>query len=127
LEAAADKVKSHLHIIEEDYNLHELKALIGRCDFFMGSRMHACIAALSQCVPAAGLAYSRKFRGVFASIGMEDFALDLREHDGNSVIELVDRVYKRKLQLHKELEAKMPAVKAQILNLFDKLTFVTDT
>ena len=47
------------------------KAVIGQCDFFIGSRMHACIAALSQGVPCVGVAYSMKFAGVFDTVGME--------------------------------------------------------
>jgi colanic acid/amylovoran biosynthesis protein len=47
----------------------ERKWLISRLDWFSGARMHATIAALSSGVPAAPLAYSRKFQGVFDSVG----------------------------------------------------------
>jgi colanic acid/amylovoran biosynthesis protein len=114
----AGELRAHLHLLEEDYDHQELKALIGSCDFFLGSRMHACIAALSQSVPAMGLAYSRKFMGVFASIGMEDAVIDLREHDHTSIIEVVDRAYERRLELRAKLESKIPAVRARVLDLF---------
>jgi polysaccharide pyruvyl transferase WcaK-like protein len=90
-----DSLRSHLHLVEEEYDQHEMKALIGRCDFFLGSRMHACIAAISQCVPAVGLAYSRKFHGVFESVGMEEWVIDIRECDGDAVVAAVDRAYQR--------------------------------
>ena len=35
------------------------------CRFFIGSRMHACIFALSSGVPSIGLAYQPKFFGLF--------------------------------------------------------------
>ena len=35
------------------------------CRFFIGSRMHACIFALSSAVPTIGLAYQPKFFGLF--------------------------------------------------------------
>jgi colanic acid/amylovoran biosynthesis protein len=114
-------LRDHVHLIEEGYNQHELKALIGRCDFFVGSRMHACIAALSQCVPAAGLAYSRKFLGVFKSVGMENFVVDLTAHDHNTIIEVLDQAYQRRAGLRVQLETKMPAVHASVLNLFARL------
>jgi len=38
------------------YGPSETKFLIGHCDFFVGARMHACIAAVSQYVPAVTLA-----------------------------------------------------------------------
>ena len=81
--------------------------------------MHACIAALSQCVPAVGLAYSRKFLGVFASIGMEQLVVDLSAHDENSVVALVNRVYQSRSELRAQLDAKMPTVRASIMELFE--------
>ncbi|WP_456388110.1 polysaccharide pyruvyl transferase family protein [Profundibacter sp.] len=47
----------------------EAKTYIAGLDFFMGARMHACIAAFSTGVPTLPMAYSRKFEGLFGSIG----------------------------------------------------------
>ena len=52
-------------LISQPLNQNEVKYVIGKCHFFIGARMHACIAALSQAVPAIGIAYSKKFKGVF--------------------------------------------------------------
>lgn len=46
----------------------EAKSYISQMRFFLGSRMHATIGALSSGVPTIPLAYSRKFSGVFGSI-----------------------------------------------------------
>ena len=47
----------------------EAKTYIAGMDFFAGARMHACIAAFSSGVPVIPMAYSRKFAGLFGSIG----------------------------------------------------------
>lgn len=47
----------------------EAKTYIAGMDFFAGARMHACIAAFSSGVPVVPLAYSRKFEGLFGSLG----------------------------------------------------------
>lgn len=47
----------------------EAKSYIAGLNFFMGARMHACIAAFSSGVPVVPMAYSRKFAGLFGSIG----------------------------------------------------------
>ena len=47
----------------------EAKSYISGLDLFMGSRMHACIAAFSSGVPTLPLAYSMKFEGLFGSLG----------------------------------------------------------
>ena len=46
----------------------EVKSFISSMEFFIGSRMHATIGAISAGVPTIPLAYSRKFSGVFESI-----------------------------------------------------------
>ncbi|MDD5760407.1 MAG: polysaccharide pyruvyl transferase family protein, partial [Desulfobulbaceae bacterium] len=45
------------------------KSYISGLDFFIGARMHACIAAFSSGVPVIPIAYSRKFSGLFSSLG----------------------------------------------------------
>ena len=49
----------------------EAKSYIAALDFFMGARMHACIAAFSSGVPVMPMAYSRKFEGLFGTIGYD--------------------------------------------------------
>lgn len=45
------------------------KSYISQLEFFTGARMHATIAAISTGVPTVPIAYSRKFSGVFGSLG----------------------------------------------------------
>lgn len=49
----------------------EAKSYIAGLDFFMGARMHACIAAFSSGVPVVPMAYSRKFAGLFGTLGYD--------------------------------------------------------
>lgn len=45
------------------------KSFISGLDFFVGARMHATIAGVSSCVATVPFSYSRKFEGLFDSIG----------------------------------------------------------
>lgn len=119
----AENMRGHLHLLEQRYDQYEIKALIGKCDFFIGSRMHACIAAISQCIPSIGLAYSRKFHGVFESVGIKELVIDIRECDEDSVLATVDRSYRRIPEYRAKLEGTIPAVKESVLGLFRQLTF----
>jgi polysaccharide pyruvyl transferase WcaK-like protein len=110
--------RPRVHVLDAEYDQYEMKALIGKCDFFIGSRMHACIASLSQCIPAVGLAYSQKFRGVFASIGMEMQVIDLREKDEQSIIKQLDLIFEKRFDLKERLQFEMPNIKTTILNMF---------
>jgi polysaccharide pyruvyl transferase WcaK-like protein len=68
----------------------ETKAHIAAMDFFCGSRMHACVAAFSARVPTVPLAYSRKFHGLFGTLGYE-WVADLRCDDAETVVAKVMR------------------------------------
>jgi len=74
--SVAEDKKDRVHLITGLYDQNEIKGMIGKCDFMIASRMHACIAALSQGIPSVGVAYSRKFIGVFESAGVGDLVLD---------------------------------------------------
>jgi colanic acid/amylovoran biosynthesis protein len=90
------KNTARVHYDPSSLSASEVKAVIGRCDLFVGSRMHACIAALSQGVPAVGLAYSDKFVGVFASLGLEQLVVDLRSAAAIAAMDTVARVFRER-------------------------------
>ncbi|MBN2137846.1 MAG: polysaccharide pyruvyl transferase family protein [Sedimentisphaerales bacterium] len=118
-EQVVEKYPGRIFMVRGRYNHNETKYIIGLCDFFIGSRMHACIAALSQCVPAVGVAYSGKFHGVFESIGVADCVADAREFDNAGILDQVQAVIARKEGLSRHLEDVMPEIKSDILNLFN--------
>lgn len=62
----------------------EAKSYIASLDFFTGARMHACIAAMSSGVAVVPMAYSRKFAGLFGSIGY-DRTVDCTALDAETV------------------------------------------
>jgi len=83
--------KDRIFIINREYDQNEIKGIISLCDFFIGSRMHSCIAALSQGIPTVGIAYSNKFFGVFNSIALENLIIDARLMDSKeSIKKIVD-------------------------------------
>ena len=82
-----DQLKDRVHIVANtDLDAHEIKSVISGCNAFVGSRMHSCIAALSQGVPCVGVAYSMKFLGVFESVGMGNWVVDAKEFDTRSAV-----------------------------------------
>ncbi|MFA5191264.1 MAG: polysaccharide pyruvyl transferase family protein [Verrucomicrobiia bacterium] len=109
-----------LHYLPGRFDHHEIKYLIGRCDFFLGSRMHACIGALSQCIPAVGLAYSRKFAGVLDSVGGGSRVVDLRSSDEAQVLAVVRDAFAQREVLRRQLEGKMPSIRESVLGLFSR-------
>ena len=100
------------------YNQSEIKYLIGQCDFFVGSRMHACIAAISQLVPAVCIAYSDKFAGVMETIGIESMVADARRLSASEILQMVEESFEHRAITRQILKRKIPEVKSAVLNLF---------
>lgn len=81
----------------------EAKSFISGMDFFTGARMHACIAAFSSNVPVLPMAYSRKFNGLFNSIGYEHI-LDCLKTDTDSALRQIAEAFENRKQLVSEVE-----------------------
>jgi colanic acid/amylovoran biosynthesis protein len=109
--------ETRLFRIQEKLDQSELKYLIGQCDFFVGSRMHACIAALSQGVPAVSIAYSRKFEGVLGSIGCAGMVADPRIMDRDRILDVIERTYRERDAVRSHLMDVIPTVHEKIYSL----------
>jgi len=108
--ACEEKYGDRLGLLRGDYDQGEIKYVIGMCDFFIGSRMHACIAATSQCVPAVAVAYSDKFIGVMETVGIPSVVADARKLNLDELLARIENLYDMRRSLKRELEELMPGV-----------------
>ena len=113
-----------LHVLKGEYNQSELKSIIGTCDFFIGSRMHACIAALSQGIPTVGVAYSEKFVGVFDSVGAGEMVVDCRSSSYESIINIIKNQYSGRSKAGQQNKKRIEEIRAEILRQFSRLQSV---
>lgn len=79
----------------------EAKSYIATLDFFSGARMHACIAAFSSDVPVIPMAYSRKFSGLFGSLGYNR-TVDCTTETGEAIVEKVIAGFEERVTLQEE-------------------------
>lgn len=82
----------------------EAKSYISGLNFFTGARMHACIGAFSSGVPVVPMAYSRKFNGLFGSLGYYAVA-DLKADDTTIAIEKILTGFDERSQLKEKVDA----------------------
>lgn len=115
------KANGRVFLVAQEYGQSEIKNIIGMCDFFIGSRMHACIAALSQGIPTVGIAYSHKFIGVFDSIGSAELVMDARYLKESDIISNTIELYNKRDVIHIALEQKISHAKKIIGDNFDKM------
>lgn len=87
----------------------EAKGYIANMDFFIGSRMHATVAAFSMKVPTVSIAYSRKFKGLYGSLGY-DYVIDAKETTLNEAINKTIFYKENILLLKEDLEKSLSIV-----------------
>lgn len=101
------------------------KDYISDLDFFMGSRMHACIAAFSSGVPVIPISYSRKFSGLFEdTLGYKHIADPTTQTTEEIVAFIHDSIEKRedlKQEIDLILEEKVESCKQNLTNQFNNL------
>ncbi len=104
--APADRVQ----VAPDPVGAAEAKWLIAQCDWFMGTRMHATIAALSTKVPCATIAYSLKARGVFDSVGQSSHVADARLVDDEQALDIIWKSYVNRAEAAASLAEAVPPV-----------------
>lgn len=100
------KVCEKIQLKYNSFTLHnpsdnpiDIKNVISEMDIFVGSRMHATIAAFSSGVVTIPVAYSRKFKGLYESVDYR-YIVDLQElttEDAyNATVEYINNASKLK-------------------------------
>lgn len=118
-ETLKDRYPGRLACIRGRYDQNEIKHIIKQCDFFIGARMHACIAALSQAIPAIGIAYSQKFLGVFETVGAGPLVADPRLLTSEQILEVIDHAMGRRVEIATGLRDTMAEVKHDLFCAMD--------
>lgn len=103
-----------VHYIDSYFDHRQMKALIGECAMFLGARMHACIAAASQAVPAVCLAYSKKFKGVMEPLGEGACVVDLRTATLAEVLQSTEKTYSQRVVLRSDLRNRAQGIRSRI-------------
>lgn len=118
-DALKSRYSGRLACIHGHFDQNEIKYAIGQCDFFVGARMHACIAALSQGIPAIGIAYSQKFLGVFQTVGAGDLVADPRQLTIEQILEAIDNALRNRIEIAANLRQTMVNVKRELFAALD--------
>lgn len=69
----------------------KLAGAVADCDVVLGMRYHSMLFALRQGIPVVGLVYDPKVRGLLASAGLEDYAVDLSGVEADDLGKRLDR------------------------------------
>ncbi|MFW5879275.1 MAG: polysaccharide pyruvyl transferase family protein [bacterium] len=112
--SAAELIKKEQNgrilILPKGLDERETKWVIGRTNWFCGTRLHSTIAAVSQGIPCVNLAYSMKAKGVFQSVNQEDQVIQLGDQNVNETVDLIWASFLIREKVREELLSILPSV-----------------
>lgn len=109
-----------------DMSARQVKWAVGLADWTCATRMHAAIAAISQGIPTAAIAYSDKTLGVFETAGVADAVVDPRRHDNRTVHDLVMDAFERRESHAERLASRLPHIRADLDSAFAAMIELVD-
>ena len=93
-------------MLEGEHEPEVLKGIIGRCELFVGARMHAVMAALSAGVPVMALSYSHKAAGIMTEFGMERWVVDAADAEDSRLRQRLDALVAARHRLGPALQGR---------------------
>ena len=108
--------KQNAILIKETYNGAQFKAIIGECNGLITCRMHAAIAAVSQCVPTLIFAYNHKTEGILGEmLNQKDLIIDIRDISADVFKRLLYQKSRHLIEKREDIKKKLtaPIVKMQ--------------
>ncbi len=99
----------------------EMKALIGRFDYLIGSRFHSLVFGLSQGIPGMAVSWSHKYRELFSLFGMEDAVHECQNLDAGALIETFEKGWAERHQQRMAILGKAQQLQDEVSALFDRV------
>jgi colanic acid/amylovoran biosynthesis protein len=91
-------------VLEGKYSPENLKMLISKAKYFVGTRMHSNIFAIGAKVPTIAIAYQDKTVGIMEMIGMEDLVIHINNITENNLIDKFNKLVSSREEVAKKLD-----------------------
>lgn len=101
-----------VRLIEEELTPQALLDICAGMDYFIGTRMHSAIFALSMGVPTLAIGYQPKTIGIMKSVGLEEFAVDMGNLSVQSLEKVFCRLVAEQQDIVEHLRKRIPEIRA---------------
>lgn len=112
--------------IKNEYRAEELKAIIATCDAFLGSRMHANIAALDSLIPVLAIGYSHKTEGILRELDLQQWVLSNADMTADGLFSALVRLLHDLSDYRAHLQDRLPAVRERAWKNIDIIKHIVE-
>ena len=102
--------KEYCQLIIDDYSPSELRSIIGESSYFIASRFHSMVFALSKNIPVIVTAWSHKYQEVLAMFDLEYWAMEHQDLTTSNLLRRFDTLVKQKDEINTKISKYLPQV-----------------
>jgi colanic acid/amylovoran biosynthesis protein len=102
-----------IHYVSEPLPTSLLKAVYGKMDVFIGTRMHSNIFALSETVPVIAIGYQHKTRGIASMAGIGEWVIDMQEVNEKVLVDRLAALWEKRAGVSNQLRQTIPEIVRQ--------------
>lgn len=92
VDALPAEMRKAVHVIADDLHPGEIKYIISTMHFFVGTRMHSNIFALSSGVKTLALSYDLKTDGIMRMLGLSEYVIPVAKLTTEKMTRLFDKL-----------------------------------
>ena len=85
-------IKHRIHYIHEFLSPDEMRGIISKANYFIGSRMHSNIFALSCNTPVIAISYQPKTAYIMQSLGLSKYVINIEHIDSKTLCSLCNEM-----------------------------------
>ncbi|MBN2880925.1 polysaccharide pyruvyl transferase family protein [Candidatus Woesearchaeota archaeon] len=90
----SEDARKRVNIICEDISPSQIKYVISKMNYFVGTRMHSNIFALGAGIKTIAISYEPKTRGIMQTLGLEEYVIEMTDIDTANLSVLFTRLVK---------------------------------
>jgi len=103
-------ISNKIFVLEDDYTPEQIKSMIGILDFFIGTRMHSNIFAISMGIPTLAISYEIKTDGIMKMLGLENYVINISNISSEQMIEKFNLMKKNTETIKVQISKKLPFI-----------------
>ena len=100
--------RDRVHVLEDELDPHEVKAVIEDIDLMIGTRFHSIIFSLTSYVPAVAIQYNHKASGIMSDLDLGDWLIMIDQVTEPALTALCERLIAEAPSYRKHLRAVIP-------------------
>lgn len=98
-------------LIDQELSSQQLRAIIGKCNFFVASRFHAMVSSLAMQVPTLVIGWSHKYTEVLEMFELEEWAFGQEKLTQQYLQQRFSRLVQNETRVRGLLKKNLPVVK----------------